>query len=57
MWIPSHIGITGNTLADEADKYATHAPIIKYPLSNKTDILRTIHNQIKNDQMLFWNNY
>lgn len=57
MWVPSHIGITGNTLADEAAKYATNAPIIHYASQNKNDITKIISNTIKQIETDDWENY
>lgn len=57
MWIPGHIGILGNTLADEAAKYATIAPIIRYPSSNKIDIAKIIYTAIKQTETNDWINY
>lgn len=57
MWVPSHIGILGNELADEAAKYATNAPIIQYPSSNKNDIIKVIYTTMKQTEMDDWVNY
>ena len=57
MWIPSHIGIEGNSLADEAAKYATNAPILSYSSSNKSDIIRIIFSATRAKEATIWSNY
>ena len=56
-WIPSHIGIQGNEMADSAAKTAQNNPLdthIKIPF---TDLKRTINIYKKQKWQNYWDNF
>ncbi|XP_075157695.1 uncharacterized protein LOC142230962 [Haematobia irritans] len=57
MWIPGHAGIFGNTLADEAAKFASNAPILRYIVPNRNDLKRLAYEYLKQQENLEWDDY
>ena len=56
-WVPSHIGIQGNELADTAAKSAHNNPIDPIFKIPHTDIKRSINIHIQNKWQNYWNNF
>lgn len=54
-WVPSHTGIPGNTLADEAAKMATSTPSAPWPLTTPQDLKNILTDAVKSQWQSEWN--
>ena len=56
-WIPSHIGIQGNEMADSAAKTAQNNPLNTHFKIPFTDLKRTINIYTKQKWQNYWDNF
>ena len=56
-WIPSHIGIQGNEMADSAAKTALNNPLDTHFKIPFTDLKRTIKIYTKQEWQTYWDNF
>ena len=56
-WVPSHIGIQGNSYADEAARFATTSPLYIMPSYNKNDLKNCVKNWNNLKMKTKWNAY
>lgn len=57
MWVPGHVGITGNEAADQRAKLATNEPLVSSPVMLTPDFKRLIRNSLIETKLQEWQNF